>query len=162
MIGTIHWITAALALVAGGAQLAAPKGTPGHRRLGWIYAGLLVVANATALVTYRDTGGWNQFHWLALVSLATLLVALGGFVVFGQRWWISHAYVSAGSWLGVVLAGLFQLATHVPMRTEALGASWVATALLAGWLFLWKVPRDVRHTGHAPTPRAVTACRSAP
>jgi uncharacterized membrane protein len=162
MIGTIHWITAALALVAGGAQLAASKGTPKHRRLGWIYAALLVVVHATALVTYRETGGWNQFHSLALVSLATLLVALGGFVVFGPRWRISHAYVSAGSWLGVVLAGLFQLATHVPMRTEALRASWVVAALLAGWLFLWKVPHDVRRTGRASTSPALTECRSAP
>jgi uncharacterized membrane protein len=95
MIATLHWICATLALVLGGVQLAATKGTPAHRRLGWTYAGLLLVVNATALVTYRETGAWNQFHWLAVLSLATLLVALGGFALFGRRWWISHAYVSA-------------------------------------------------------------------
>ena len=114
-------------------------------------------------MTYRETGRWNQFHWLALLSLATLVVALGGFVVAGRRWWISHAYVSAGSYLGLVLAGLFQLATHVPMRAEALRIAWVITVLLAAWLFLWKVPRDVRRTARGPAPfRTLTApCGSA-
>jgi uncharacterized membrane protein len=161
-MGTIHGVPAALALVAGAAQLAASKGTPAHRRLGWIYGALLLLVNGTALVPYRETGGWNGFHWLALMSLATLLAALGGFVVVGRRWWIPHAYLSAGSGLGVALAGLFQFATHVPRRTEPLGTAWVLTVLLAGWLFLWKVPRDVRRAGRVPASPPLAACRSAP
>jgi uncharacterized membrane protein len=162
MIATLHWICATLALVLGGVQLAATKGTPAHRRLGWTYAGLLLVVNATALVTYRETGAWNQFHWLAVLSLATLLVALGGFALFGRRWWISHAYVSAGSYFGVVVAGLFQLATHLPMRAEAVRAAWVVTALLAAWLFLSKVPRDVRRTAPPPPLSLGAPCRPGP
>jgi uncharacterized membrane protein len=144
MVGTVHWICASLVLLAGGLQLAGPKGTRAHRRLGWAYAGLLLAVNATALVTYRETGSWNQFHTLAVISLATLLVALGGFAVVGARWWVAHAYFSGGSYLGVVLAGLFQLATHLPMRTEAVRGAWLIAALLGAWMFLWKGPRDVR------------------
>jgi hypothetical protein len=70
--------------------------------------------------------------------------------------------VSAGSYLGVVLAGLFQLATHVPMRSEAMRVAWGVTVLLAGWLFLWKVPRDVRRASRSPASAdLVSACRSA-
>lgn len=162
MVGTIHWVSAELALVVGGLQLAAEKGTRSHRRFGWLYAGLLIAVNATALATYRETGGWSQFHWLAVLSLTTLIVAIGGFAVGGARWWIAHAYVSAESYLGVVLAGLFQLATHVPMRTEAMRVAWGVTVLLAGWLFLWKVPRDVRRASRSPASAdLVSACRSA-
>jgi uncharacterized membrane protein len=159
MLGTVHWISASLALLAGAFQLAAPKGTPAHRRLGWVYAGILLVVNATALVTYRETGGWNQFHTLAVISLATLLVALGGFTLLGPRWWIPHAYFSGGSYLGVVVAGLFQLATHVPMRTEAIRAAWLIAGLLSAWMFLWKVPRDVRRAGRiASAGRLTSVC----
>lgn len=61
VLGTVHWVSASLALLIGGFQLFGAKGTPGHRRLGWVYAALLVLVNGTALVTYRETGGWNQF-----------------------------------------------------------------------------------------------------
>src|SRR5687768_1582589 len=115
MLGTTHWIGAALALVAGGLQLAGPKGTRARRRLGW-------------------AGAWNQFHTLAVISLTTLLLAVGGFVVVGA---------SSGSYLGVVMAGLLQLATHLPVRTEAVRAAWLIAIALAAWLFLRKVPRDV-------------------
>jgi uncharacterized membrane protein len=143
----------------GGLQVGRAKGTRGHRQLGWTYAGLVVVLNSTALVIYRETGSWNQFHWLALASLATLLVALGGFAIWGPRWWVAHAYVSGGSYLGIVRAGLVQLATHVPMRTEAVGAAWFLTIALAAWLFLWKVPRDVQRAGRfAPTRRLTSLC----
>jgi uncharacterized membrane protein len=157
MLGTLHWLSASLALLAGSLQLAGTKGTRAHRRLGWVYAGLLLVVNGTALTRYRETGGWNQFHTLAVISLATLLVALGGFAIFGRRWWIPHAYFSAGSYLGVVLAGLFQLATHLPMRNEALLAAWLITGTLAAWLFLWKVPRDVRGAATIASPRSLTS-----
>jgi uncharacterized membrane protein len=159
MLGTVHWVSASLALLVGGLQLARAKGTRGHRQLGWTYAGLVVTLNSTALVIYRDTGTWNQFHWLALASLATLLVALGGFAIRGPRWWVGHAYFSGGSYLGIVLAGLFQLATHVPMRTEAVRAAWLLTIMLAAWLFLWKVPREVQRTrGTAPARHLASSC----
>lgn len=156
MLGALHWISASLALLVGGLQLVRAKGTAGHRQLGWIYAALVMVLNGTALVTYRETGSWNGFHWLAVLSLTTLVLALGGFPLVGRRWWPAHAYFSAGSYLGIVLAGLFQLATHAPMREQAVAAAWVVTGGLAAWLFLWKVPGDVRRTGGAPPTRRLT------
>jgi uncharacterized membrane protein len=159
MLGTLHWVAAALALLAGAAQLMRPKGTIGHRRLGWVYAILLLLLNASALFLYRETGSWNRFHWLAVLSLLTLLVALGGFVLLGRRWWVPHAYVMGGSYLGVVLAGLFQLATHMPERSSVLSVAWFLAGALAAWLFLHKVPRDVQRTsGHATGQRLTRAC----
>jgi uncharacterized membrane protein len=161
MLGTLHWLAATLALLVGGAQLAQAKGTAGHRRLGWVYAVLVLVLNVSALFLYRETGTWNLFHWLAVLSLATLLVALGGFAAFGRRWWVPHAYVMGGSYLGIVLAGLFQLATHLPDRPAAMAVAWLLTGALAVWIFMYKVPRDVRQAmtpGRASVQQLTRAC----
>ncbi|HET8624830.1 MAG TPA: DUF2306 domain-containing protein [Gemmatimonadales bacterium] len=152
-------MAAVLALVVGGVQLVRPKGTAPHRRLGWVYALLVLALNGSALFVYRETGSWNRFHWLAVLSLVTLLVALGGFVVFGRRWWVPHAYVMAGSYLGIVLAGLLQLATHVPAGSTVMSLAWILTGVLTGWLFLHKVPADVRHmVGEGWASRLSRAC----
>ncbi len=155
----LHVLTAALALLVGAIQLRRPKGTQAHRRLGGAYVLLLLVLNTTALSIYRETGRWNHFHWLAVASLVTLVIALGALAADRHRWWPMHAYAMAGSYLGVILAGVFQLATHVPQRRLALAVAAGFSLVTGFWLFAIKTPRDLRTTGRAAAaPSLTNAC----
>lgn len=153
MLGPLHVAAASLALILGIVQLARRKGTRAHRALGWVYVAVMVALNVTALGVYHETGTWNLFHTLALASLATVVVGITGVVLSRPRWWPPHAYWMTGSYLGVILAGAFQLATHVPMRTAAL---WIATLSglgLGAWLFLAWLPGEIARTEQWRMPR---------
>ena len=157
MLPTLHVLTAVLALLVGAVQLRRPKGTRAHRRVGWAYVLLLLVLNTTALSLYRETGRWNHFHWLAVASLVTLVIALGALAADRHRWWPVHAYAMAGSYLGVILAGLFQLATHVPHRGPALALATGFGLVVGFWLFAIKTPRDLRTAARPSIPRSLTS-----
>jgi uncharacterized membrane protein len=153
MTGLMHVVAAVLTLLIGGVQLVQPKGTRTHRRRGWVYVALLLVLNASALTIYRETGRWNHFHSLAVASLLTLLVGLGAFAAGRQRGWVIHAYAMAGSYLGVILAGLFQLATHLPARSLALALTTAIAVPLGVWLLAVRTPREIREAA-----RPIGAC----
>jgi uncharacterized membrane protein len=157
MLPALHVLTAALALLVGAVQLRRPKGTRAHRRIGWAYALLLLVLNTTALSMYRETGRWNHFHWLAVASLVTLVVALGALAADRHRWWPMHAYAMAGSYLGVILAGVFQLATHVPQRGLALTLAAAFGLVVGVWLLAIKTPRDLRTAAGQTPARSLTS-----
>ncbi len=74
----VHALAAMAAFVLGLVQLAAPKGTLPHRRLGWIWAGLMlaVVVSSFGIHTIRSIGPFSPIHGLSLFTLAMLPPAL--------------------------------------------------------------------------------------
>jgi len=144
MTGTVHIVAAGLALMAGLAVFARPKGTAPHRWLGRCYAVLMLVVNVSALATFEETGEAGPFHYLAVLSLATVLAGLG-FLFFARSVRIRravHGYLMAWSWVGLFAAGASQLATMawpgVPGVTVA-GTS-LAVCAIAGYVIHSRMP----------------------
>jgi uncharacterized membrane protein len=128
--GLLHVGLAVVALAAGLLQLVLTKGTPAHRRLGWLYAASMLGLNGVGFTIYREFGGFGLFHYLAVASLVTIV---GGMVPVllrrPERGWLDlHAYWMSMSYVGLVAAGLFQLATHPPVGRVR---TWVVATALA-------------------------------
>ncbi len=110
----LHFVAAGLALVIGVAQLALPKGTTRHRRIGWAYGAAMLAVNFGALTTYRL--GFGIFHVFAIVSLYSLAMGLWAI----RRWrqtgaapWLRRHRIDMGfSYLGLVMAGVSQFAVN--------------------------------------------------
>ncbi len=115
--GSIHFITAVLALFGGAWLLITTKGTRRHRQLGRVWFLSMLVMNVSALCTYDISGQPNLFHALALLSLGTILPGYYQIQRFRQTGDRNHL-VSHGIWMswgyfGVANAGLWQLGTRL-------------------------------------------------
>ena len=73
-----HAIVAVLAVVAGGAQFAMPKGTPLHRALGflWVTGMAFVAISAFFIHTLKLIGPFSPIHLLSFVVLVSLWIAI--------------------------------------------------------------------------------------
>jgi len=74
VLGWIHTIASVAALALGGLNLARPKGTRVHRRIGQGYLWSLLVVGVTSLAIYSQ----NRFffpHWLAVATLILTVLA---------------------------------------------------------------------------------------
>jgi uncharacterized membrane protein len=76
----LHAFSAMAAFVLGAVQLGAPKGTLPHRTIGWIWVLLMLAVSISAFFihTIRLWGPWSPIHLLAILTLATLPVAVWG------------------------------------------------------------------------------------
>ena len=112
--GTIHVVAASLALALGLVVMARRKGDAGHVRLGRLYVAAVLAVDVPVLFVYDITGGPGPFHVLAVVSLVT--TALGWLRIRrrarSRPVVVAHATFMAWSWIGLVTAGLAQLANH--------------------------------------------------
>ncbi|MEQ8587207.1 MAG: DUF2306 domain-containing protein [Thalassobaculaceae bacterium] len=74
----LHALVALFALVAGAIQLAAPKGTIGHRVLGfaWVSAMAAVAASSFWIHTFRWVGPFSAIHLLSVLVLYTLVYSI--------------------------------------------------------------------------------------
>jgi uncharacterized membrane protein len=113
-LGTAHVAAASIALALGLAVLARRKGDSWHVGLGRLYVAVMLAVAVPALFIYDITGRPGPFHVLAVVSLLT--TALGWLSVRrrGQSrpGVVAHGTFMAWSWVGVITAGLAQLANH--------------------------------------------------
>jgi len=73
-----HALAAIAALVIGGVQLAAPKGTIPHRALGYGWAALMVWIAASGFWIHdlRVWGRWSPIHLLSILTLVTVPLAV--------------------------------------------------------------------------------------
>ena len=113
-LGTVHVVAASIALALGLIVLARRKGDIWHVRLGRLYIATMLAVALPVLFVYDITGRPGPFHVLAVVSLLTtalgwLHVRRRGHARFGL---VAHATFMAWSWIGVITAGLAQLANH--------------------------------------------------
>jgi uncharacterized membrane protein len=147
MLGAMHVVLAITALVAGGAMFLQKKGGRLHRSLGYLYCVALLLVNVSALLVYQDNGGPGPFHILALISLATLSA---GFVPAFTRadksgWLHRHAYFMSWSYVGLVAAGVGQMAikwTDLPAAI-AVGLLSTLVVLLGGYMTHRLVPESL-------------------
>ena len=148
MTGTIHIVAAGLALLAGLAVFARPKGTGLHRWLGRAYVGLMLVVNVSALATFEETGAAGPFHYLAVLSLATVVVGLGFlFLARSARTGRAvHGYLMAWSWVGLFAAGASQLATMAWPGTPGVtvAGTSLAVCVVAGFAIHARLPVILR------------------
>ena len=112
-LGAVHVVAASLALGLGLAILARHKGGATHIRLGRLYIATMIAVGVPALFVYEITGGPGAFHVLAVISLATTTLgwlSARSRAAGDDRGVVAHATFMTWSWIGVVTAGLAQLA----------------------------------------------------
>lgn len=151
MLGFVHVTLAIACLVLGALALIKRKGGKRHRTLGYLYTAALLLANVSALSVYQESGQIGPFHVLAVISLATLTA---GFVPAflrrpGMAWLNLHAYFMSWSYVGLVAAGVAQLATHYSPLPGALAVALPSTIVVAvgALLIHTKVPRALGKLG---------------
>lgn len=147
MTGTFHVIFAVAALVVGATVFCRRKGDRRHRILGYFYAISLLAVNVSALSVYEDSAGVGPFHILAVVSLVTLI---SGFIpAFMRRpvsWWLDlHAYFMSWSYVGLLAAGVAQIATmsfSLPAGFTV-GLPSILIVIIGGVLIHTRVPKTL-------------------
>lgn len=153
-LGTAHVAAAAAALVLGLAVLARRKGDRWHVGLGRVYVVAMLAVSVPVLFVYEMTGGPGPFHVLAVVSLLT--TGLGWAAVRrrgpARSRVVAHGTLMVWSWIGVVTAGLAQLANHAWPQASP----WPVLAVVAGATALGAlaVPRFVARMSRAGTRRS--------
>lgn len=145
MLGTVHVVFAIAALILGAAVAFRPKGGRWHQTLGYFYAISLLSVNVTALSVYKEAVGMGPFHILAVISLVTLI---SGFIpAFLRRpvssWLDLHAYFMSWSYVGLVAAGVAQIATMSSSLPAwfAVGLPSILVVIIGGVLIHTRVPK---------------------
>lgn len=74
----LHAVLAVTAIILGGVQLAAPKGTPSHRLLGrvWVASMAIVALSSFFIHEIRMFGPFSAIHLLSVLTLITLWQAI--------------------------------------------------------------------------------------
>ncbi len=74
----LHAFAAMAAFALGAVQLAAPKGTLGHRALGWAWVALMLVVALSSFWIHqiRLVGPWSPIHLLSIFALAMLVLGV--------------------------------------------------------------------------------------
>jgi uncharacterized membrane protein len=105
----IHLVAALPAFGIGAFMLARPKGTPVHKVLGRIWIILIVVVSISSIwiQEIRDGAGYSFIH---LLSVWTLFAVTMGFVAVRRGQVRRHRGWMIGTFIGLVVAGLFTLA----------------------------------------------------
>jgi len=106
-------VAASAALPLGLAVLLRRKGDARHVALGRVYVATMIAVALPVLFVYDITGRPGAFHVLAVVSLVTTgLGWLSGRRGHSRGSLVAHASFMTWSWIGVVTAGLAQLANQ--------------------------------------------------
>lgn len=118
----LHALVALFALVAGAVQLAAPKGTMGHRMLGFAWVGAMAVVAASSfwIHTFRWVGPFSAIHLLSVLVLFTLASS-----ILAVRHGNIRAHRSSMVWLyglGLLLTGAFTLVPGRAMHAVVFGS----------------------------------------
>lgn len=148
MLGTVHIAFAIAALAIGAVMFLQTKGGRRHRAFGYLYSGALLLVNLSSLLVYRDSAGPGPFHILALVSLATLSAGLVPAILRKPRkgWINRHAYFMSWSYVGLVAAGVGQMATKISDLPGAIavGLPSVVIVSIGAVLIHTRVPEVLR------------------
>lgn len=150
--GATHTAAALVALITGAFVLIRPKGDGQHRLTGYTYFVAFWVLILAGLPMAEN--GITAFHWLSLISAATLIAGLWMILaakrartakgraqlVFG------HYKFMAWSYIGLVAAGVSQLATRLAVAFGGMSTFWWAVLLaslaVAGIGAIWIARSD--------------------
>lgn len=105
----IHLVAALPALGIGAFMLVRPKGTPVHKAFGRVWIILIVVVSISSIwiQEIRDGAGYSFIH---LLTVWTLFAVIMGFVAIRRGQVRRHRGWMVGTFIGLVVAGLFTLA----------------------------------------------------
>ena len=147
-LGLVHFLTALAAIIFGAVVLFSRKGTNRHRFMGRSYVGSMLAMNLTALMDYELFGHFGPFHWMALISLATVVAAYLSVRKKAPGWKMSHAYLMAWSYLGLMAAAVAEVASRVPgwsFSSSVIMSS--LTVIVVGWWMINRLtPRAMRQS----------------
>jgi uncharacterized membrane protein len=146
-LGLTHTTLAGLAILFGGVVVANRKGTSRHKAFGWLYVVSMIGQNVTALLIYRLFGRFGPFHWLALVSLATVMLALA-FVLLRRpaNWLALHGETMSWSFVGLLAAAVAEVSVRIlsfPFGLTVLASS-IAVTVVGGTITRLKMRRFQR------------------
>ncbi len=135
-IGSVHFTSSLVAVLAGAVVLLQPKGTRWHRTWGHAYAWAIVIVVVTSFAMFNLTGRLTPFHFAAVVGGLTLL---GGMytVLFRKprkNWIEAHATWMAWSYIGLMAA--FSAETLTRFVLPRLGPVLTNETV---WLAFWGV-----------------------
>ncbi len=149
LLGSVHFGTAILAMLAGAAVVISRKGTARHKLLGRIYLALMILMNGTAFLIYELFGRFGVFHWLAVFSLATLLAGYLPAKLRGNRWMFRHAVFMAVSYIGLLAAAVAEVAGRVPSWSFGISvfASAVLVIVIGTCIAVVSIPKIIRAIG---------------
>lgn len=136
-VGTVHVVTAAIAIALGIAIFIRRKGDHHHRALGLWYVAAMMVVNLSVIRKFDGSARPGAFHMLGVISILT--TALGWLPLRKQRRdnraVQAHASFMTWSWIGAATAGLAQAANqlwpqHSPWPVTLVIAVATATGLM--------------------------------
>jgi uncharacterized membrane protein len=155
----LHIVAACAALAVGAVVLVGRKGTRRHAVVGRFYLAAMLAVNIPVLFVYDTSGRPGAFHVLAVVSLVT--TGLGWLSLRRRpRRTRAHAAFMTWSFVGVVTAGLAQLANRELPQQAPLPV--VVVIVLTTVIGLVGVPRFIAgHLRRAPEVEAPTSARRA-
>lgn len=150
--GTLHLVTALLAVGSGGVVLWLPKGTRWHRTWGHLYVWAMVGVVVTSFLLFNLTGRATAFHLAAVVAGVTLAAGIVGVLLrVPKKTWIeAHATWMAWSYTGLLAAFSAETLTRFVMprlqpilaRNELVGAFWTLVGVASfavGWTGWWLI-----------------------
>tara|TARA_R110002073_G_scaffold212910_1_gene373290 strand:- start:243 stop:719 length:477 start_codon:yes stop_codon:yes gene_type:complete len=156
MPGFIHLLLAITCLALGAMVFMQRKGSKRHRLLGHLYSISLLLVNISALFVYEDSVGAGPFHVLALISLATLSAGfIPAFLRKPANWTSLHAYFMSWSYVGLVAAGVAQIATELLTlpTTITVGLPSLIVIGIGGLMIHTRLPSILaKLTNHIATP----------
>ena len=149
-IATAHVAFGFASLALGGVTVVRRKGTTSHRLTGHAYYLAMLGLNATAFQIYDLFGSFGVFHWAAVVSLATLMVAMVIVLLRRPRrtWKFHHGYFMLYSYVGLLCATAAEIAVRVPplFHTDSISLYVAVTAGGASMLVFLVGSAAVRRT----------------
>lgn len=116
----IHIVTALPAFFIGAFMLARPKGTPIHKVFGRVWVVLIGIVSISSvwIQEIRDGEGYSLIH---LLSIWTLFAVIMGYLAIRRGEVRSHRGWMVGTYIGLVVAGLFTLAPGRMIPTYLFG-----------------------------------------
>jgi uncharacterized membrane protein len=154
-LGWVHLIASLAALAAALVMLAAPKGTPAHKRRGRIYVALILVTSVTALGIYR-LGVFFFPHWFAIASLVTTAIAFAavrfkmpatGRVHVHLTFMPASVYILVGGGVNEVFLRVHFLRQLVPnLNSPVVGMTHLAVMVIFAVLIVYFNAREWRRT----------------
>jgi uncharacterized membrane protein len=150
-VGAIHAVLTLLCIAVGAVQLLRPKRGAAHRARGYFFVYAMLVADGTALLLYRFTGTFNMFHVGAMINLACIVAAILPMLQTPRpaNWKLRHYYFISWSYVGLMSAGLTELAVRtmaLASRAQAWSVSAVMTVLVTaiGYILIerYRPPAD--------------------
>ena len=117
LLGLVHTLSAAIALISGLVVLSKQKGTRTHRKVGYTYFFSMIILNVTAIPITNMSGTFGFFHVFILISLPTTILGLyiPLFSRHKRNWVLQHFSYMFWSYVGLIAAFIAEVMVRLPV-----------------------------------------------